>query len=488
MVMVLEHSDLPLFEPDLRKWADLALGALSRLMVEQGIAPPDLPKRMKDSDFQGLLAEACHRAFREAQQLIGEALVENELSFRASKIEIADLRRQRKSVDRLLEIQEVRTRRALVLRRLMDAILFHLIGARPWMAKRLMIDEEVRPVDPEAARDALKFAQHRNAERLDRFSLVADITTTVQICDLIEIERGKETELRLIELKSGSVNERLVTAFKTPDKSVLHKTLTELGPSGLHQAERMLRQMDRNLKAVEAHKTDRATDPISGKEVVIGPEVHAIETYGEILEPLVARAREDGLASVKSSGCLRVLAVRAEVIAKLGRGGLAHLIYHQDGSTSDCLLGSANESHEVAAVRSLPPLVNLADNSLRAVWTSPLFLWPMDPNSLMDLLCGRIVLFAQFDAERFRLSLNERGLTAVWESRSKSAEFKKEGLSDDIFGAPPGIAAMRVGGENPRTYMSGFFTRVYVDLWSVQDLVRVIENDQRAPNQSEDRG
>jgi hypothetical protein len=242
------------------------------------------------------------------------------------------------------------------------------------------------------------------------------------------------------------------------------------------------------LKAVEAHKTDRATDPISGKEVVIGPEVHAIETYGEILEPLVARAREDGLASVKSSGCLRVLAVRAEVIAKLGRGGLAHLIYHQDGSTSDCLLGSANESHEVAAVRSLPPLVNLADNSLRAVWTSPLFLWPMDPNSLMDLLCGRIVLFAQFDAERFRLSLNERGLTAVWESRSKSAEFKKEGLSDDIFGAPPGIAAMRVGGENPRTYMSGFFTRVYVDLWSVQDLVRVIENDQRAPNQSEDRG
>lgn len=480
--MRLDSDDETPFEPFLSSVAETALGALGRFAETRGVSPAECLERMRGNAlFRKAAYASCHKAFQQAQDLIGTEVVALERRVRSLEREIRDERRRGRTWTHLELKREILANRILVLRRLVDSLLHTLLGMRPWAAKRLTTDDASRRVDPDATEAALAATRLRNGETFDRFALSADLTTFAHVGDLIELDLGAEPpEIRVIELKSGEVNAQLAEAFRTRDQDLLRQIVEKFGESALKQGERMLRQIERGMKAAEGIVTDRGVHGPSGRPLVIGPEIFETRSYQPLLAPLLSRAKIKGIASLKGEAGLRLVAVRAEADREDLLGELAHLFFHEDNPNKPCLLETDQAALEEAQIREQPPVVDLVEASLGVMWSRPIFLWELDREAIMDLVLGRTLVFAQFNAEAFRRALVDEGYRAEWLDRSASDKLRQEHLSGPILGGPPGTAGLQVGRTTQKIYLAGFFARVVTDHLLPQDLAGLIAQDRRA--------
>lgn len=226
--MKLDHPAMPPFEPELREYADLVLSHGKKAVEAQS---ETLGAIFGSPELLVSFRRACHEGFQLGQRAIGEAVAGLEERARATEAEIKALRRSRKDRrDQEALLACIRQRQA-VLRRLVDCILFMLIGMKPWIARRLMAQDTANPIDPVGLRHHLETAARWNAENIDSFALAADLTTIVDVCDFvrIEVEADGSTQVAFVELKEGQVNEELSMAFKDPDKTRLKEVLDKYG-------------------------------------------------------------------------------------------------------------------------------------------------------------------------------------------------------------------------------------------------------------------
>jgi hypothetical protein len=476
----LEDPALPAFEPELRRLSDLALGAVGRLCAARGIRADALPEALADPELRTAVRRTCHEAFEGAQQFVGETLAKLEEQVRALEGEVRQLRHARVATAKLERQIETAKNRQLVLRRLMDTVLYHLLQMKPWVARRLMSQRETQRPDPQVVRDALKVAAASNADNRDRFALVADLTSIVDVCDLVELEMvGDTLETRLIELKGGRVNLRLLEAMKDADKSRFDGLLAELGEKGIRQAARILRQQERLLKVRDLLNTDAGTNPLTGMDLKMPPAELEMEGYQAALGELVRRAKESSWAYVTVDSSLRLVGVTSDALDRDGFEAVQHSVYHMGRPGRSCLLkDEARASEELDAVARESTPVDLMRFSMAARWSRPVFLWELNPDSIMDLVFGRVRIFAQFNAEDFRRLIEGAGLKAEWVSRRESGRLRQQRLSVRIPGAPSGVNALRVTGRRERIYLSGFFWRAVGDTARPKDLLHTILLDE----------
>lgn len=471
----LEHPDLDPFEPRIRDLADLAMGALGRLARRKNVPPKELFGSDDPTIIQEIRRE-CHVAFEEAQQAIGLSVMDLEVRVRAIERAVKDHRRSRRTVVREIEHIRVLNHRILVLRRLVDAIAHQMIGMKPWIARRFTVERSVRRVDPEQLKLLLTLAATRNAEDVNRFALVADLTTFVQICDLVEVVfAAEEHQIRLIEVKEGRVNEEILSAEGAGMESLDDAKASKR----LEQVKRMKRQQSRLSNAKRILDTDEGTDPVSGMPLRMSGKELIFEGYGRQLGELVKRSREAGGARLTIDSSLRLVGVRDTALDGASMPDVVHQCHHMGGRNLPCLLDAPDPAPELKALSNEPMPVDMVLFSTRAMWALPVFLWEVEPESVFELLAGRVRVFAQVHGEDFRGLLSAvLRLDSKWLSRAESSKYRTEHLSSQIPGAPRNVTGLRVIGPREGTYFSGFFWRMVGDQARPSDLIGIIALDQ----------
>lgn len=238
----------------------------------------------------------------------------------------------------------------------------------------------------------------------------------------------------------------------------------------------MLRQRKELIEFNKILATDRGIDLGTKEEVVLTKEVVTTESYIEEIGRVCVKALESGVASAIVDGCLRIVAAKGE-ISKKGPGAIAHVFYHMAKPGTDCRLKDGPDSvrEELRAMKEMPSYIDLVQQNLHSYWGQPLFLW-FHPNMVLDLLFGRVRVFAQFDLAHFFELAKTKGIKMSWITKRNAQESGDYGRL--IPGSPGAYAILAVlPNGNKQTLLLGFISRVWGDVVRPKTLLDLILRD-----------
>lgn len=206
---------------------------------------------------------------------------------------------------------EQHERRQLLLRKVMDGIAVLLFQAKSHVLRRFILHDQPQKLSLPVVRAALAAANALNGESRWTFALVADLTTFIHVCDIVRVDFRKDHRtVSLIELKSGRVNEILVTQldkYAPAEKSVAEiATDPGIGPKHRAQAQRMMRQKIRLAQIIEVIKTDKGTDIVSKHPIQLSKDEVKGAVYDKLLNDLLERARTEGAACGVVNYCIHI--------------------------------------------------------------------------------------------------------------------------------------------------------------------------------------
>lgn len=436
----------------------------------------------RDENARQRFITACHEGFDRAQTAAGQLVLELGTTIKQAEHELAEARRNRNkdaAKDQALTI-EAMSNRQLVLRRVIDSIYFVLLNQEADRYRRFLVHRTIQHIDPAALGTALSLAATRNREQPLRFSLVADLTTGMHMADLVEIDRTKpEPKLAIIELKAGETNRALLDILaQQPDANNVEQ-INAMGPKAWKQIERIVRQHGRLQDAFEVMTTDRGFDTLNQSPIAVLKEPVPVEGYLEILLAVCIGAARTGVSCQRIDECLSLVAISEDSGLTITDGLVKHYFYHLDPETPECVLsrGGAISSEEVRRVaQSSLQFVDLGKFHLRDISGPGLFAMVPTPIAL-DIVAGKLRLFAQFDVARFFLLAERHGIKIKWGTRKESAEAIRRKLSARIPGAPSSAAVVHywINQRKGRgCLLHGFFLRPFRELQRSLDLIGII--------------
>jgi hypothetical protein len=312
----------------------------------------------------------------------------------------------------------------------------------------------------------------------------------MHMADLVEIDHTKpEPELGIIELKTGEINRALLDILtKTTDRGNVEQ-LDAMGPKAWDQLERIMRQHGRLRDAFEVMRKDRGFDTLNQAPIELSKEPVLVNGYLENLVAVCDEATRAGVSGRRMDECLSLVAIREDCGLTITDGLVQHYFYHLDPETHVCLLPQGGDvAHdEVCRVAQSPQFVDLGNFQLREFSGPGLFATVPTPFAL-DIVTGKLRLFARFDVVRFFDFAQRQGITLTWGSRKESAEAIRRKLSAPISGSPGPSAVVhyRVEGQTKRMLLNGFFLRPFRDLARPSDLIEMIRGWSR-PDLPEER-
>jgi len=182
--MDLDHPLIPPFSPLLESVLSTAFTTGLDRLRSDGFKMEDIKTNER---ARRRFMHACHYGYDKAQKRIANEVLALQDQIGFAKRELKRLRVARdpaaKSVPLLLRVLK---NRQLVLRRIVDGILYTIVGRETWVLRQLILDNRIRDLQPDVLRQTMAVASKLNAEDRAKFYLIADLTTVVQIGDLIE--------------------------------------------------------------------------------------------------------------------------------------------------------------------------------------------------------------------------------------------------------------------------------------------------------------
>jgi len=477
--MILDLPGLDAFEPLLRKLHTFAFTGGIEALASRGLTLKDIER---DQAAHGRFIRGCHQGYDRAQRGIAGALIEWEEARRAAAALLSEHRRNRdaRAADALLQ-ERVLANRMLVLRRLADSLIFTMVGFNPWIVKRFMAQKHTRPIDPLVLRRIVDYASRLNAESRYFFALASDLTTIIDVGDLLRIDRapGAGSKWSLIEVKEGRVNaviSEIIQDANAAEDEQMNRVRAEFGEHGVRQARRMIRQQLRLQEVDKILTTDTGIDMVTNREIFLSREVYQAEDYVGALHHVIKSAREKGIGVSAVDGCLRIAGVKVD---ELGRNaamtGVAHLFYHLNNPAAACALPDKKGFVAEVDPATARPFVDLVAHSMIVRWSYPAFIWMLEPEELFDVVMGRLLIFGQFDIQDFVSRVEALGFKTSWITAKQAAEMKR--LGGPIPGSPNAWALRVEAGDFSVDYLVGFFGRLFTELMTPGDLLRMVRGD-----------
>lgn len=472
---ILDHPGLPPFEPQLKAFLDCAFdGGVRSLQAAGYKLGDDLVNDHARECFAGGLFSACAQTQSEVGALF--------IALEEKRQELAQLVKQLRShpapqlPDTETQLEAIGNRQ-LILRRLMDGILWVLFSHLPTL-RHLAIKKDVSQPDPHELRKLLSIASELNRSGKREIHLVSDLTSMAQLGDLIRIRWDEEgLYIRLHEIKSGPMNNAIGDlidgAGGVLSETDLAAIETRFGPHAKSQALRMVRQR-RRFKEFEAcvqgdisPRQRGGADPVV--EALAGVKAPRVGTYLLKLPDLVADAKARGIGVHGVDGCLWLVALTEEGLGEIGgAANLPHVLFHLKHPKVKC------EREEIPALNKESPLVNLAVHNMKYVMSrSPLIWYPKD--LVLDVVMDRVRVYAQFDLEAFfklaKLFRLELSLIV-----GKEAEEGKRAKQSTPMLENPKSYGVKVRFCNGRVFnlRSSLFRSVYSFLVPPSEIIKVI--------------
>ncbi len=473
--MEVDCPGLPPFEPFLRHLQSVAHTSGIQAIRSAGRVMSDL--RTSYSAHRCFI-RGVHYGFDLAQRMAATFVIErtdkvNHLRAEL-KIAVKSARPELVAVIAAIEYQ------ILVVRRLIDSLLYHVVFTQPWALKHMVLESRIRPVDTAILPRTLESAVDRNRADRMKFHVICDLSTAAQIGDLVEIDRT-DPEIapwRVIELKEGQVNQILSQMLEKSSgdlpASLLDDIAQRLGKRAVSQARRMKAQYRRQACLAELLTDDIGKNPASGQNVVLTPDVEVVGHYHGVVERLLERAACRGYAVANIDKCLLLVALRSEMAADYAQSAAAHVMYHHDHPEAPCLIADSHlREKELCAIREVGPIIDIVRHGLHDQIGQPIFLWPNEEN-ITDLLLRRVFLFGRFDIDAFASLIRASGFRTSWITRQQATELGLGGLSFRLPGTQVfGLTVEDLSGAQQQL-LSGFFGRVFRDLTRPAELIRLI--------------
>lgn len=432
---------------------------------------------------------ACHEGYDRAQKFIGQTVLQYEAQLRQAEKNLREARRNRddEQISAMEHQVAVFQTRQLILRRIIDGIIYLILAPDEWILRRFQIHEQIHRVDPDVLSRTLDIASARNAETRYRFSVVSDLSTSIQVGDLIEIEfpPGAPRRWTVVELKGGKTNDLLsgILEQRTQGSANAAAPVLPLTRSQTQQFQRMTRQQQRQRELEKILTTDRGIDPMHQIEVRMTPDSVVLQGFGRSLARIVAQSAAAGISSTTVDECLHLIAVRSDILRGTDLGAVAHAFFHLRPPDKECLLGTDKQLDELTAMRMIPKFFDLVRHNLQVPWGMPLFVWPVTADGLRehiaDLVLQRIRLFAQLDMEAFFRFAGSEGVQLTWLTGKAGEEIKQFSAPFPDFPKATGVRA-RLPDGTEQDLLIGFFSRIFGHLTSPRELIDLIR---RFPDQ-----
>jgi hypothetical protein len=237
-----------------------------------------------------------------------------------------------------------------------------------------------------------------------------------------------------------------------------------------------VRQRSRVFELERIIETDRGLDPVNQVETFMAPDLVALEDYYLQLKQIHGDALKKGMAAMESSGCLRLVAITGGRAKGKPSAVAAHVFFHLANPGSACAFegGSAEcQLEERMKIGSVPYFVDIADYNLNVPIADPIFCWP-DRDMFMDLVFGRVHIFAQLDMLAFLNFVRARGLEIDLLQGKRAKDSQKDSMrwpgTADVWGME-----VKFADKTRVSLLSGFFARVFANLTTPFQLVKMIE-------------
>jgi hypothetical protein len=462
------------FEPELERLFDCAFDRTLRGLASVGIRAGAVWHTPAVKVFQA----ACLPDFKTSQKLIGGSILS--LADKLANLREEE-RRARVSGDpflaNILGLRQTFENRQLALRRLMDGLLWVLIWPHRWILKRVRVELGIRSIDRTTLRPILEAANKQNDTLSpDTFLLVSDLTTIVQLGDLVIakwIPSRNSMKVTFGEIKYGSHNvllwKRLHAEIPADEKSRVGSIEREFGPKSAKQAERMLRQERRLRDFNQLIKTDEGRDPMNGRRFRMTRDTIVSRDYLDELSGLVSAAKVEGSCGMTIDGCLHFYATKAQERSIEFGALVAHNFLHARVGRRCTIEDPATPERD--AILAAPKAVDLVKFVMSSPLGMPPFLWY--PKDLMfDLVMERIRVFVQFDYERFFQSARRRGVVMRFVQGREARRLKPLKLSAPLIEfADDRFVRVELPQDRGMIFGARFFAGIYWALERPCDLI-----------------
>jgi len=357
--------------------------------------------------------------------------------------------------------------RTMLLRKVIDGIAMQQLSWKTWWVRRLAL-HDVAPATPmDVIQEALQAANELNMQSRQTFALVADLSTFIHVADLLRVDfRGPVPTVSLIELKSGRVNEMLMTQLEKYNPREESLKLVE-GDSGIPerykvQARRMLRQRIRVSQIQEILATDQGTDPGLKLPIRLTETELEEESYDLLLNDLCAQAKEDGVAAGCVDRCIHLgvgFSREPEVAKSLAIDALHYAIVRHLMEPPGGFSIVLEEVKSVVPKKELFKVIDLVHSNLVSVPCRPLVLWGIERDNLMSLVTGKLFAVAALDVSGFLWLGRQVGLDISLSTRREASQTAQELGSSNV---PTWGGRTIIVSEGK--LLSGFFSRFFNDL------------------------
>lgn len=473
--MKVEHPGLESFEKPLRQLVEMAFNSGIKVLESKGFGYEDI---RRSTTAMSVFIRGCHYGYDRVQSRIGTAVIALEKQIREKDQQLREFRRLRKEgVREIIGTIRVLRDRQLALRRIVDTMVYTMLGEDEWVIRRLG-DDKIRSIDPQVLDRTLKVASVRNEQSRYNFSVVSDLSTAVHIGDLFEISfrAGERRAWKILELKEGKVN-TLLSEILGEKTSLTEEDLISLNQrldkSKVKQAERMVRQRATRYQFEKIIETDHGIDYGTKQEITLSHDVAIVEDYGEDLYDLIEESVREGHASKTIDGCLHVIAVKSgKDVRPRTLVPMFHWLAHP--SSLDLDLSSEEITKVWEAFAKKATIVDLADLSMRMPRGRPIFYWGKVPHPRqVDLVMGHIRLFAYFDIEAFLEGVRSVGIKVSWITGTIPREISS--LTTRIPGSPNAYGVeVEFPSGNVQTFLAGFFARVFLYQTNPSSLLKLV--------------
>jgi hypothetical protein len=392
----------------------------------------------------------CHTGFKKGQERISPLIMGLQEDRKQNKQELkaAHASKNKARVFRLKQQAKEIDHKEKILRHLVDGIVWQITGGQLYISRQLYKEvEDTKILSSSNVKSVLKVADRINNNPRD-FALLTDLTSYVQIGDLLVVQHGM---VSVAEVKEGEKNIQNIEIIRElgpemilpPDIAEKH----QLDDKDMDQLKRQLRQLQEMENFTNILRTDKGVEMETGRPYKVltpkEPTPYFIDRLSALEEQLKTRNLW-GYDVIE--GCLHI--------------GITKGPFRDGGPT---LLKSIAEQKGFRYV-----IINYLQ--VMESLNRPIVNLPFTTDFIFDILFGRVMVLMMLDLDAYIALAYEVGLKAEWASRKETAKMKDRGAGKSIFlhdnqairvtiDAPPDALPM----DMPVYVTGGMLTKIFFD-------------------------
>lgn len=265
---------------------------------------------MQDSEERKDFTIQVHKGFFIVQKnaifLLKKILKEQ----KSLKLDLKQARRERNK-EKVLEINTALEKvkyQEMVVRKSVDSIAWQLFGYDITIMRRLYYGQELIDITDSNLDSELFYIEQHIKENPEDFVLISDLTTFVQVGDIVTFTPGKG--LAIGELKEGKINNKIFQiideSMKADCSNYLKCRMDEMDTKTKEQFYRDIKQIDRSLNTMTTINEGKGVDLLTGLPVTINKNEIRMGTFVDTVKELMEKCTKKGYAISVIDECLLI--------------------------------------------------------------------------------------------------------------------------------------------------------------------------------------